>query len=72
MADPALGAALEADIEALEDQLRDISAGTSLGNYNLIATGLEEFKGVMSEHRKKDSKRPQSDLQFVLWKSIES
>ena len=72
VADPALGAALEADIEALEDQLRDISAGTSLGNYNLIATGLEEFKGVMSEHRKKDSKRPQSDLQFVLWKSIES
>lgn len=70
--DPSLKASLKADVEQYEDDLRTISESTSLGNYNLIAAGLEEFKIVLKEKDKKDSKRPTSDLVFVLWKSIES
>ena len=64
--DPSWRAALEDDVEQFEEDLRDESANTKLGDYNLIAEGLEEFKQVLILKDKKDSKRVGSDLEFVL------
>ena len=65
-------AALEEDIEQGEEELRIRSETTALGDYNLMAEGYEEFQQVLSLRKKKDSKRPKSDLEFVLWKTIET
>ena len=70
--DPSWRAALEDGVEQFEEDLRDESANTKLGDYNLIADGLEEFKQVLIQKTKKDSKRAESDLEFVLWRAIES
>ena len=43
-----------------------------LGNYNLIHAGTKDFLEVLKAKPKKNSKRPESDLQFVLWKTNES
>ena len=55
----------------LEKELRGKSESTMLGDYNLLRAGIMEFKAVL-DGRVKDSNRPESDLQFVLWKAIES
>ena len=70
--DQTLQAALDAQIEDHEDELRAVSATSKHGDYNLIAAGLEEFKVILQIKNKKDSMRPGSDLEFVLWKAIES
>ena len=70
--DVSLRAALEDDIAQGEEELRITSETTALGDYNLMAEGYEEFKQVLSLRNKKDSKRPKSDLEFVLWKAIET
>ena len=55
----------------LEEELREKSESAMLGDYYLIRAGIKEFKAVPNG-RIKDSNRPESDLQFVLWKAIES
>ncbi len=70
--DEALKATLQDNEERLKEQLQDISERSSVGSYTLIAAGLVELKDVLKEKKKVDTKRPQSDLQFVLWKAIES
>ena len=70
--DQTLQAALDAQIEDHEDELRAVSATSKHGDYNLIAAGLEEFKVILQIKNKKDSMRPGSNLEFVLWKAIES
>ena len=42
------------------------------GTYNLIQAGLREFEVILKARPKKESKRAQSDLEFALWKTIES
>ena len=42
-----------------------------IGDYNLIRAGIKEFKDLV-ESTPKDGNRPASDLQFVLWKAIET
>jgi hypothetical protein len=64
--------ALEAQVEAANEELRNHSETTAIGPYNLIHAGLREFEDVLKSRPKKDSKRPESDLEFVLWKSIET
>ena len=63
---------LDAQIEGHEDELREVSATSKHGDYNLIAAGLQEFKEILQIKNKKDSMRPGSDLEFVLWRAIES
>lgn len=65
-------AALEDEIEQGEEELRIRSDTTALGDYNLMAEGYEEFRQVLRLRNKKDSKRPKSDIEFVLWKAIET
>ena len=63
---------LDAEEEAANEELRELSGRTAIGSHNLILSGLKEFEDVLKTRPKKDSKRPQSDLQFVLWKAIET
>ena len=59
--------------EELREQLRDRSDQTDVGTYNLIHEGLKEFEAVLKAGIKKnDLKRPQSDLQYVMWKAVET
>ncbi len=57
-----------------QEELRNLSESSRLGEYNLIVVGLEEFKDALKNlpPKNKDSKRPESDLQFVLWRGIET
>ena len=43
-----------------------------MGSYTLILAGFKEFETFLKTRPKGDSKRPESDLQFVLWKAIET
>ena len=65
-------AALSVQEETILEELREMSSGTMLGNYNLIHAGTKDFLEVLKARPKKNSKRPESDLQFVLWRTIES
>lgn len=64
--------AIQVQLEAANEELRNHSETTSMGAYNLIHAGLREFEDVLKSRPKKDSKRPESDLEFVLWKTIET
>ena len=55
----------------LQEELRNKSDSTMLGDYNLIRAGIKELQELI-DGTPKDSKRPDSDLLFVLWKAIES
>ncbi len=57
-----------------EEELRVFSESPGLGDYNLIASGLEEFKDALKAKPGKNtkSKSPESDHEYVLWKAIES
>ena len=70
--EPQEKAALSAQEETILEELREISSRTMLGNYNLIFAGTKDFLELLKARPKKNSKRPESDLQFVLWKAIES
>ena len=63
---------LGSEEEAANKELRELSETTAIGSYNLILAGLKEFEVVLKTRPKGDSKRPESDLQFVLWKAIET
>ena len=55
----------------LREQLRVRLDKTLLGDLNLLLAGLKEMQDVLGNN-KEDSKRPKSDLEFVLWKAIET
>jgi len=59
-----------------EDKCREklsmLAKDLDFGTYNLIQAGLREFEVILKARPKKDSKRAQSDLEFALWKTIES
>ena len=42
------------------------------GTYNLITAGLKDFEVLLKARPKKPGKRAESDLEFALWKTIES
>ena len=69
---PEVKAALATEEDVYVEELRDISEKSILGNYNLIHAGIKELEEVLKTRPKKQSKRPESDIQYVLWKSIES
>jgi len=45
---------------------------TELGDYNQIVGGLSEFQEALKGIGNVDSKRAQSDLEYALWRCIES
>ena len=63
---------LDSKQEAANKELRELSETTVIDSYNLILAGLKELENVLKTRPKKDSNRPESDLQFVLWKAIET
>ena len=63
---------LGATEEAEKDALREQTALTEIGDYNLILQGLKEFQDVLKAKNALDGKRPQSSLEFALWKAVES
>ena len=65
-------ARLEDKLRLWKEEERDYSEDGELGDLTLIEAGMEEFETIVREGNQKDSKRPKSDLQFVLWKAIES
>ena len=65
-------ATLEREEVALQDELRSLSQQGAVGDYNLILQGTQELEEVLKARPKKDTKRSQSDLQYVLWKALES
>ena len=58
--------------EEFLEKLRDLSGSNALGDYNLIHAGLKELEVLLKARPKSGSKRPTSDLQYVLWKTVES
>ena len=46
--------------------LREHTALTEIGEYNLILQGLKEFQDVLKAKNALDGKRPQSSLEFAL------
>ena len=63
-------AELSAQEETVLEELREILPRTMLGDYNLIYAGSKRFLELLKGRTKKNSKGPESDLQFVLWKTI--
>ena len=67
---------LSIEEEAIIEELRVLATVSKLGDYNLVHAGLKDFEDVLklmpTKKGKKDSKRPESDVQYVLWKTIES
>ena len=58
--------------DQLVEELRELSGQNGIGDYNLILAGLKVFETLLKARPKKETKRPESDLQYVLWKTIES
>ena len=62
--------------EAIIEELRELATVSKLGDYNLVHAGLKDFEDVLklmpTKKGKKDSKQLESDVQYVLWKIIES
>ena len=58
--------------EVAKDANRLQSAGTEIGEYNLILGGLNEFVEILKTRKGLDGKRPQSDLEYAFWRSVES
>ncbi len=65
-------ATLEREEVALQDELWSLSQQGLVGDYNLILQGTQELEEVLKVRPKKDTKQLQSDLQYVLWKAVES
>ena len=51
---------------------RDISDKSEIGDYIIILANTKKSEEVLRARPKKKSKRPESDLQHVLWKIIET
>ena len=62
---------LEEEAEDLIEECRDDIARGERGDLHLIGEGIKEFQDIL-DSRKENSKLPKSDLEYVLWKSIES
>ena len=62
---------LEEEEEGNEERLRVHSEQSGIGDCNLILGGLKELEAVLQE-KKENSKRPKSNLQFVMWKAIKT
>ena len=65
-------ASLEVEADQVLEDLREVSATTAVGDYNLVIAGLKEFTEVLKNEPKKKGRRPNSDIEFVLWKAIET
>ena len=52
-------------------ECRDESANSELGDLRLIREGMKEFREIL-DSRNENSKLPKSDLEYVLWKAIET
>ena len=48
------------------------TAETEIGDYNLILRGLNDFQEILKTMKSLEGKRLQSDLEYELWKSVES
>jgi len=62
-----LGVVEEAAIDALSEN----TALAEIGEYNLILQVLKEFQDVLNAKCVLAGRRPQSTLEFALWKSVE-
>ena len=51
---------------------RQKTSRTEIGEFNLIIEGLREFTVILKTSNKLEGKRPQSDLEYALWKAVES
>mgnify|MGYP007095114523 CR=1 FL=1 len=49
-----------------------LAATEDFGTYNLITAGLKDFEELLKARPKKPGKRAERDLEFTLWKTIES
>ena len=45
---------------------------TEIGEFNLILEGSREFMAIRKASNKLEGKRPQSDLEYAIWKAVES
>ena len=63
---------LEREEDSKWAEHREASAHTELGLYNLILEGLKDFTVILKERNKLNGKRPQSDLEYALWRAVES
>ena len=70
--EPQEKAALSAQEKTILKELREILSRTMLSNYSLFFAGTKDFLELLKARTKKNSKRPKSDLHFVLWKAMES
>ena len=53
-------------------ELARLATTEDFGTYNLITAGLKDFEELLKARPKKLGKRAESDLEFALWKTIES
>ena len=63
--------------DGIIEELRELASATTWGDYNLAHAGLNDFVAVLklvprTAKARRETKRPESDLQYVLWKAIES
>ena len=63
--------------DGIIEELRKLASATTWGDYNLAHAGLNDFVAVLklvprTAKARRETKRPESDLQYVLWKAIES
>ena len=63
---------LEEEAEDHRERIRVRSENLGIVSVNLILGGLKELEDVLKEKKKESTKRPRSDLQYVLWKTIET
>ena len=57
---------------ALQEEFQRLSQQGSVGDYNLVLKGTKEFEEILKARTKNGTKRPQSNLQYVLWKGFKS
>ena len=58
--------------DSAKDANRVQTAETEIGDYNLILGGLSEFQEILKTTKSLEGKKPQSDLEYAFWKSVES
>jgi len=63
---------LRAEEDDCRGDLAELAANADFGTWNLIHAGLKSLEGLLKARPKTDGKRAESDLEFALWKTLET
>ena len=63
---------LRAEEDDCRGDLVELAANADFGTWNLIHAGLKSLEGLLKARPKTDGKRAESDLEFALWKTLET